>query len=107
MTIGVAGSTGLGSGGFEAGGNWLEPVVRIAMKPLNSNIDAAKTQIYLAAGKEIKERNVHGEYWAPVWTWLWNYVETKEEKLGTVQNDEKRQRELWEFSEKAVEAAGA
>ena len=107
MMIGVAGSTGLGSGGFEAGGKWLEPLVRLAMKPLNSNIDTAKTQTYLAASKEIKESNVHGEYWAPVWTWGWNYVETKEEKLGGVQNDEKRQQELWEFSEKAVEAAGA
>lgn len=105
--IGVAGGTGLGSGGFQAGGAWLEPMVRWALKPFNSNVDAAKTQVHLAASKEIVEKNVHGEYWAPNWTWRWHYINCQEEKLGRVQNSVEEQKKLWELSERVLQKAGA
>ena len=82
-------------------------MARWALKPFNSNIDAAKTQVYLAASKEVVEQNIHAEYWAPNWTWRWNYINCREEKLGPVPNNVEEQKKLWDLSERAVQKASA
>lgn len=76
------------------------------LTPFNTNIDAAKTQTYLAASKEVVEKNVHAEYWVPNWTWRWKYINCGEEKLGAVAKNTVEQKKLWELSERIVQKGG-
>lgn len=105
---GTAGGTGLGSGSLGKVGDMIEPVVRGFLGFVaNTNEDAAKTQTYLAASREVKEKNIHGQYWAPVWSWTYTYVSCKEElPLTDLAKDREEQRKLWDFSEKALQKAG-
>lgn len=103
-TSGFAGATGLGGGGFGPwGGAWAESVVRLLMKPLNTVEDACKTQTYLAASAQIPQQDVHGQYWAPVWSWTQRYLRCGVEQLTELARDEEKQKELWAFSERAME----
>ena len=70
-------------------------------------MDSAKTQVYLAASKEIREKNVHGQYWVPKWTWTSRFIRCEQEELTALAKDEEEQRKLWEFSERAVKDAVA
>lgn len=103
---GFAGATGLGRGGFGPwGGAWAESVIRLLMKPLNSVEDSSKTQTYLAASAEIPRQNVHGQYWAPVWTWTQRYLRCGAEELTELAKNEEKQKQLWAFSERAMETS--
>lgn len=101
---GFAGATNLGHGGLTAWGAWAESVIRMLMKPLNTVEDAAKTQTYLAASPLVAEHNVHGQYWAPVWSWTQRYVKCEQEGLTELGKNKDEQKKLWEFSERAVQA---
>ena len=105
---GIAGGTGLGSGGLGKIGDFLEPAIRGIVRWVgNTTQDSAKTQTYLAASREITEKNVHGQYWAPIWSWKSKYVLCKEElPLTELGSDQEEQRKLWDFSEKALQKAG-
>ena len=110
---GIAGGTGLGSGGLGNGalgkiGDFLEPAIRGAVQWVgNSTKDSAKTQTFLAASKEIQEKDVHGQYWTPVWSWKSKYVSCKEElPLTELGSNQEEQEKLWDFSEKALQKAG-
>ncbi len=96
---GVAGATDLGNGGLGRLGDYFEPAIRGIVKMVgNTNEDSAKTSVYLAASKEVKENHIHGQYWAPIWSWTSRYVACKEDlpltKLGA---DREEQAKLWDF----------
>lgn len=101
---GFAGATNLGGGGFGPwGGAWAESVIRLLMKPLNSVEDASKTQTYLAASAQVLQQDVHGQYWAPVCSWTQRYLRCRAEQLTELARDEEKQKQLWAFSEQAME----
>ena len=64
--------------------------------------DVAKTQVYLAASKEIREKDVHGQYWTPTVTWRQRYAQCHDQGLTALGKDEEEQRKLWKFSEAAL-----
>ena len=105
---GVAGGTGLGNGGLGRLGDYLEPAIRGFVKLIgNSNVDSAKTSVYLAAAREVKERKIHGQYWEPTWNWTSKYVACKEKlPLTELGSDQEEQSKLWDFSLKAIQKAG-
>ena len=72
------------------------------MWPLNTNEDAAKTQVYLAASGKINQEDVTGQYWVPTWSWTLRYVDCGPEELTKLGKDLDGHRRLWEFSEEAV-----
>ncbi|KAL9028130.1 MAG: hypothetical protein Q9196_003457 [Gyalolechia fulgens] len=95
-----------GQGGFRAwGGAWAESLIRLLMKPLNTVEDASKTQTYLAANVELAQQNVHGQYWAPVWSWTQRYIRCQPEELTNLGKDQEEQKKLWDFSERAVQGS--
>jgi hypothetical protein len=72
----------------------------------NSARDAAKTQVFLSASKQIRERNVHGEYWAPTWSLRQKYTGSQKEELRTaLAKDEEEWKLLWDFCEDATAKA--
>ncbi|KAL8737397.1 MAG: hypothetical protein Q9181_001734 [Wetmoreana brouardii] len=98
-----AGATNLGQGGFKAwGGAWAESVVRLFMKPLNTVEDTSKTQTYLAASPRIRQQNIRGKHWAPVWSWKQRYIKCHPEELTDMGKDQDEQRKLWDFSERVM-----
>ena len=105
---GTAGGTGLGSGSLGKVGDMIEPALRGLLGLLgNTNADSAKTQTFLAASQAVKEKNIHGQYWTPVWSWTSTYVSCKEDlPLTNLGNDQEEQKKLWYFSEKALKKAG-
>ena len=72
------------------------------MWPLNTNADSAKTQVYLAASDDVRDTDVKGQYWVPVWSWTNRYIRCRREDLTAVAKDEEGQKKLWETSEEAV-----
>jgi len=71
----------------------------------NSAQDAAKTQVFLSSSKTIREKNIHGEYWAPVWK-RQKYVGSAKEELRTAKaRDEGEWKLLWDFCEEATAKA--
>ena len=105
---GFAGATNLGGGGFGPwGGAWAENVIRLLMKPLNSVEDASKTQTYLAASAQILQQDVHGQFWAPVWSWTQRYLRCRAASLTELARDEEKQKQLWAFCERATDMAKA
>ncbi|KAI4099297.1 MAG: hypothetical protein LQ339_006089 [Xanthoria mediterranea] len=105
---GFAGATNLGGGGFGPwGGAWAESVIRLLMKPLNSVEDASKTQTYLAASGQVLQQDVHGQFWAPVWSWTQRYLRCRAAPLTELARDEEKQKQLWAFCERATDMAKA
>lgn len=99
-------TTGLGTGEQVA----LSPAVIGSIRTVlnrvsNTAQDAAKTQVYLAASKDIIERDVHGEYWVPQWSWTLKYKGCHKEELTSLGQDKQERQRLWQFSEEAVKAA--
>ncbi|KAL8857331.1 MAG: hypothetical protein Q9178_006097 [Gyalolechia marmorata] len=103
---GIAGATNLGREGIKVwGGAWVESVIGLLMKPLNTVEDASKTQTYLAASAQIPQQDVHGQYWAPVLSWTQRYLGCRAEQLTELARDEEKQKQLWSFSERAMETS--
>lgn len=105
---GTDATTGLGASDQTAIGPFVEGIVRAAIKPFsNSTIDAAKTQTYLAASKDIRERDVHGQYWEPIFGWTGSYKSCHKVEYSALALDETEQKKLWNFSEEALQKATA
>ena len=103
---GVTGDSGFGSGSLSPGLQWVESTIRGVMKGFaNTAEDSAKTQVWLAASRQVKEGDIHGQYWVPVFSWRNWYLSCQQEELNRVAKDEKEQQKLWKFSEKALEKA--
>ena len=104
--IGAAGNTGLGDGGFEMIGKWSEILTRAIFKRLgNSNADSARAQVYLAASKDVRENNIHGQFYVPVFSWSQRYLACHRQELTSLAKDQEEQKKLWKFSEKAMREA--
>ena len=65
----------------------------------NTVEDGAKTPTFLAASKEIRKRNVHGQYWVPNWSWTKRWTGCGKQELSELARDEEEQRRLWKWSE--------
>ena len=74
----------------------------VVSKVGNTSEDGAKTQIYLAAGKSIPEKNIHGQYWSPIFSWTQVYVDCHELEVTALANDKDERKKLWDLSEAAV-----
>ncbi|KAI9859809.1 MAG: hypothetical protein M1830_006286, partial [Pleopsidium flavum] len=104
---GSVAETGMGKG-QKSLGPYLEEAIRGVIHLFcNSVEDAAKTQVYLAASKQIRVKNVHGEYWAPTWTWTQAYNGSQKQKLIVLAENEREEKKLWEVSEEAINKATA
>jgi NAD(P)-dependent dehydrogenase (short-subunit alcohol dehydrogenase family) len=101
---GIVAFTALGSGTLSLAGKYLvEPAVRFLANLLgNTAMDAAKTQVYLAAGREVRERDVHGEYWMPVFSWNGRFCGCEAQEIAKAARDEGEWAKLWSFCEEAV-----
>jgi len=107
IQLGTVAETGMGKG-QKTVGPYLEGAIRGMVHVFcNSVEDAAKTQVYLAASREIREKNVHGEYWVPTWTWTQAYNGSKKQNLTALGKNEEEQRKLWDVSEEAMKKAAA
>lgn len=73
----------------------------------NTNEDAAKTQVFLAASSHVKEKKVSSQYWVPVWSWTNRFVKCQAEELTAIGKDSEGQKRLWEFSEEAIGKLGS
>lgn len=73
---------------------------------MQSNADSRPfAETFLAAGAEIRENGIHGQYWTPQWSWTQRYLGCQEEELTGLGKDQNEQRKLWEFSEQAEQKA--
>ncbi|KAI9771120.1 MAG: hypothetical protein M1840_002471 [Geoglossum simile] len=101
---GVVAFTTLGTGTLSPAGKYLvEPAVRFFVNLLgNTAMDAARTQVYLAAGREVRERDVHGEYWMPVFSWNRRFCGCRAQEIENFARDEGEWVRLWVFCEEAV-----
>jgi hypothetical protein len=99
--VGVVGSTSLGNGTLSPTGRYLiEPLVKSLVCLFgNSAVDAAKTQVFLAASKTV---HVHGEYWSPVFSWSMRYCGCRSVEITKLAADEGEQGKLWAFCEQVV-----
>ena len=104
--LGVTGDSGFASGSIGLGFPWVERTIRGIINSFANTVeDSAKTQVWLAANRQVKERDIHGQYWVPLFSWRNWYLSCQQEELNPVAKDEKEQQKLWEFSEKALEKA--
>ena len=100
MKQGVIGATGLGRDGFHTLPRFALPLISLILGFLGNTVeDGAKTQTYLAASKEIREQNVHGQYWAPSWSWTRRWVGSGQQELTDLAKDDEEQRKVWKWSE--------
>ncbi|KAI9828985.1 MAG: hypothetical protein M1832_000008 [Thelocarpon impressellum] len=103
---GTATYTGLTNTDVHPVGGLFETMVRASINPFsNTTADAAKTQVYLAASKDVKESGVSGKYWEPVFSWMNAYKSCKVASLGALAQDQQEQEKLWLYSEEAVKKA--
>ncbi|KAI9848151.1 MAG: hypothetical protein M1837_000825 [Sclerophora amabilis] len=104
---GINPTTGLGEqGGIRYVGSRAAWLVRSLLYPFgNSVIDGAKTPTYLAASEEVRNREVHGEFWRPTWSWTWAFTGSRKQELTPLARDEEEQRKLWIYSREAVQEA--
>ena len=69
----------------------------------NTNADCAKTQTYMAASPEVREKKVHQQYWEPTWSWSNRYVSCQQANQTSLARDQAEWKRLWEFSERMME----
>lgn len=106
--IGNSGETGFGAGSLGPQLYWVEDFIKWFVRKIgNSAEDSAKTQVYLGASKEIREKDMHGQYWTPVFSWGGRFVRCRGEEVSALARNEEEQKKLWAFSENAMERAGA
>ncbi|KAL7274994.1 hypothetical protein RUND412_002088 [Rhizina undulata] len=70
-----------------------------------SALEGAMTQFYLATSPEVLREDIHGKYFVPHLSWSLHYQYSKESEPNMVGNDEELAKNLWEFSEEAVNEA--
>lgn len=65
----------------------------------NTTIDSAKTQVYLASSKEIKDHDTNGEFWSPKWALITrSYQGCAAEEYTKLANDEHERKKLWDVT---------
>jgi hypothetical protein len=72
----------------------------------NSTKDSAKTQVYLAGSKSIKENGVHGENWQPAFsTFGSTYKGCASKEYTQLGRDEEERKKLWAVTVDALRKA--
>lgn len=105
ISSGLVSATGIGKG-QKALGPYVEGLVRKLISLFSNTVeDAAKTQVYLAASKDVREKDIHGEYWQAIWTWTRAYSGVTSEEQTALGKDEEEQKKLWDVSEAAMKEA--
>jgi NAD(P)-dependent dehydrogenase (short-subunit alcohol dehydrogenase family) len=101
---GMSSTTGLGTGQMDPLPRGSEVILRKTLNLFSSSsADCAKTQTYLAASKAVREKNVHGEVWAPKISMFAKYQSCdKNAALETAAKDEAAAQKLWEVTEKVL-----
>ncbi|KAH0558408.1 hypothetical protein GP486_004930 [Trichoglossum hirsutum] len=103
INLGIVSSTSLGNGSLSPLGRFVEYFIRTLVGLLdNTAADAAKTQVFLAAGKLVRDDDVHGEYWLPIFSWSMQYCGCRPEEVTKLAMDEVEQEKLWAFCEDLV-----
>jgi hypothetical protein len=100
--------TTLGTGNQTAVHPVMERAVRALLNVLigNSTIDSAKTQVYLAANKSIKEKDVHGENWEPAFsTFGGTYKGCAAKEYTQLGQDAEERKKLWDVTVDALRKA--
>ncbi|QKX57472.1 uncharacterized protein TRUGW13939_04586 [Talaromyces rugulosus] len=100
--------TTLGTGNQTAVHPMMERAVRALLNVLigNSTIDSAKTQVYLAANKSIKENSVHGENWEPAFTTFGGtYKGCAAKEYTQLGQDAEERKKLWDVTVGALRKA--
>jgi len=78
----------------------------LAVVMRHSAADATKTQVWLSASRDVREKDIKGQYWEPMWSWKQTYVRSKKGPVNTLAGDEGEWKKLWQFCEEAVAKAG-
>ena len=103
---GTVANSGLGAAGPQPMSEFFQTLVRKTVGFVsNTTQDAAKTQTWLAAHGDVKTKDIHGQYWTPVWSWTLGYLACKKANLTALASDKEEQRKLWDYSEDAVKKA--
>ncbi|KAI9651623.1 MAG: hypothetical protein M1829_002587 [Trizodia sp. TS-e1964] len=104
---GTVASTGLGAGAEQSIPPIFQRLIRKVMNVFSNSLkDAAKTQVYLATSRDIRNNDVHGEFWMPVCSsWTRGYQRCQKQELLDLGRNELEEQKLWIFSEKAINEA--
>lgn len=101
-------NTALGTGHQTAVNPTMERVIRAGLDVVmgNSTADSAKTQVYLAGSKYVKEHDTHGEFWLPSFSVLRReYKGCESEEYTDLAKDEKEREKLWRITVEAFKKA--
>ncbi|CRG88291.1 hypothetical protein PISL3812_05320 [Talaromyces islandicus] len=101
-------NTTLGTGHQTAVNPTMERAVRGFLNLLigNSTQDSAKTQVYLAGNKSIKEKGVHGENWEPEFSMFGStYKGCAWKEYTQLGRDEEERKKLWNVTVDALRKA--
>lgn len=61
--------------------------------------DTAKTQVYLASNQTIKDKDIHGKYWEPSWSFFKHaYQGCASEEWNQLSRDPQEIRKLWDLT---------
>ena len=104
INVGRVPKTELGNNVQPLVGPWLQSSIKtfLGLFMRHSTHDAAKTQVYLSASKQICDEKAHGQYWCPRFSWRQDYLGSyKEELTTTLAKDEREWTRLWDFCEEA------
>ncbi|KAH8694078.1 putative short chain type dehydrogenase [Talaromyces proteolyticus] len=100
--------TTLGTGNQASVSPTLERAIRslLSITIGNSTKDSAKTQIYLAGSKTIKEKSIHGENWQPYFSAFGKtYKGCGSQEYTPLGKDEGERRKLWKVTVDALKKA--
>lgn len=112
---GQAGKTGLGDWDHNfispSGAKMFKRLVFLGFLISHSTEDAAKTQTYVSACKQVGEEGLHGELWVPAysmwptpWSWM-RWTGCVPEKLTPHGADRDEWKKFWEYCDNAVKKA--
>lgn len=105
---GAAVGTSLGTGHQKAIGPTMERIVRSALSVTmgNTTADCAKTPVYLAGSKYVKDHETHGEFWTPNFSLLGrSYKGCGKEEYTALGRDEDERKKLWSVTVEAFNKA--
>ncbi|EED12299.1 short chain type dehydrogenase, putative [Talaromyces stipitatus ATCC 10500] len=100
--------TTLGAGHQKAVHPILEKVVRAGLQVTigNSTADSAKTQVYLAGSRYIKDHDTYGAFWEPSFSWIAKaYKGCAGEEYTELARDEVERKKLWDVTVEAFKKA--
>lgn len=100
--------TALGAGHQKGVNQTLEKIVRAGLQVTigNSTADSAKTQVYLAGSRDVKERDTNGEFWLPSFSLIAKaYKGCAKEEYTALAKDEGERKKLWDVTIEAFRKA--